>query len=106
MVTMTLKQSTSRPHIYRNNHPFILFLVVVFLIIGSSAFVMSTSESKIDGCKPLLAEEEKEASTNNDCNESDEQQRGNGDILQLPESSGDPSIPTIKLGGESVNVEI
>ena len=82
-------------------------LVIVFLIIiGSSAFVpiraMSTDSSKIDGCKPFLAEEGKEASTNNNNNESEEQQSGNNEILQLPESSNDPSIPTIKLGGESM----
>lgn len=106
---MTLsKKNTSRQYNYRNNPPLILSLVIVFLIIiGSSAFVpiraMSTDSSKIDGCKPLLAEEGKEeASTNNNGNESEEQKSGNNEILQLPESSNDPSIPTIKLGGESM----
>jgi len=66
---------------------------------------MSADSSKIDGCKPLLAEERKEeASTNKNCNESEEQQSGNDEILQLPESSNDPSIPTIKLGGESMRL--
>ena len=106
---MTLKKNTSRQYNYRNNPPLILSLVIVFLIIiGSSAFVpiraMSTDSSKIDGCKPLLAEEGKEASTNNNCDESEEQQSGNNEILQLPESSNDPSIPTIKLGGESMRL--
>jgi len=106
---MTLKKNTSRQYNYRNHHPLILLLVIVFLIIGSAAFIvpiraMSADSSKIDGCKPLLAEEGKDASTNNNCNESEEQQGGNGEILQLPESSNDPSIPTIKLGGESMRL--
>ena len=106
--TMTQKKNTSRPYNYRNNHPLILLLVVIFLIIGSAAFIVPiramSADSKIDtGCKHLLAEEGKEeASTNNNCSESEEQQSGNNEILQLPQSSNDPSIPTIKLGGESM----
>ena len=103
---MVPKQTAEGPRrrlIYRNHHPLLLSLLLTvqtgsaFIQLPIHAYAMSDTAYSGSGnsAKPLSAQLEGD----NDNNESETSNNGAEETLLLPESSGDPSIPSIKLGG-------
>ena len=114
--TMAVPQQTAkgprRRLIYRNHHPLLLSLLLTVFLNTGSAFIQlpihvaAMSDTAYSGsgnsAKPLSAQLEGD----NNNNESEASSNGAEETLLLPESSGDPSIPSIKLGGKQYDVYV